>query len=187
MQFLVADQGIGNISEGALNRLPVSDQGGFMLRLCKPQISAERSSRKNGLAHLCSVGPDSNLRGHQARESAAPSKRPSTGSSQRDLRKELRLGDPDFGVRGDQYLLGLANIGPALDQRGWHSRRHFGRKRLFHQRAAARHGLWVVAKENADGIFFLRNLPLQVRDLSVRRIKNLLSLQNIKLCGHAMI
>src|SRR6267143_5770049 len=31
MQFLVADQSIGYVPEGALNRLPVSDQGGFML------------------------------------------------------------------------------------------------------------------------------------------------------------
>jgi len=38
--------------EGALNRLPVSDQGGFMLRLRKSQISAKSSRRENGLAHL---------------------------------------------------------------------------------------------------------------------------------------
>src|SRR6267378_5283069 len=58
---------------------------------------------------------------------------------------------------------------------------------MLHQRESARHGLRVVAKENTDGIFFLRDSSLQVRDLSVRRIKNLLSLQNVELCGYAVI
>ena len=39
----------------------------------------------------------------------------------------------------------------------------------------------------AASVILLRDSPLQVRDLSVRRIENLLSLQNVKLCGHAMI
>src|ERR1700687_2373751 len=64
MQFLVTDQRIGHVPEGALNRLPVSDQGGFMLRFRKPQISAKSSPRENGLAHLGAVRPDSDLRAH---------------------------------------------------------------------------------------------------------------------------
>ena len=70
---------------------------------------------------------------------------------------------------------------------GRQARRHFGRKQLLHQRPSARHGLRIVAEENADGIFFLRDLPLQVGDLSVRRIENLLSLQNVELGGHAVL
>jgi hypothetical protein len=34
------------------------------------------------------------------------------------LRKELGLGDTDFGVRSDQEVFGLVNVGPALKQRG---------------------------------------------------------------------
>ena len=45
----------------------------------------------------------------------------------------------------------------------------------------------IIAKENADGIFFLRDLSLQVRDLSIGRIENLLSLQNIQLGGNAVL
>ena len=47
--------------------------------------------------------------------------------------------------------------------------------------------LRIIAEENADGIFFLRDLPLQVRDLSICGVENLLSLQNVKLGGHAVL
>ena len=97
------------------------------------------------------------------------------------------MATPISAFAATKVLLGLANIGPALDERRRQARRHFGRKRLLHQRASAWHGLRVIAKENADGIFFLRDLPLQVGDLSVRRIEDLLSLQNIKLGGHAVL
>ena len=43
-----------------------------------------------------------------------PSEGPATRAGQGDLREELRFGDPDFGVRGDQDLFGFANIRPAL-------------------------------------------------------------------------
>src|SRR5467141_1188870 len=187
MELLLADQLIRYIAERALNGLPVRNQSLLVLRLGYPQISAKRSPSENGLAHLSAVRPDSNLRAHQAGESTASSKRPAARARQGDLRKELGLGDSDFGVRGDQDLLGLANIRPALDQRRRHARRHFGRKRLLHERASARHSLRVVAKENTDSIFFLRDLPLQVRNLGVCGIENLLSLQNVKLGGHAVL
>src|SRR6267154_6444789 len=158
-----------------------------MLRLGCTQISAKGSPRENGLAHLGAVRPDCNLRAHEAREGAAPSKRPTARSSQRDLRKELRLGDSDFGVRCDHDLFGLANIRPSLDQRGRHSWRHFRRKWLFHQGASAWHSLRVVAEEYADGIFFLCDLPLQVRNLGICGVEDLLSLKHVKLCRHAVL
>src|SRR5712664_1322833 len=64
MESLIADQRIGYIPECVLNRLPVSDQRLLVLRLGQPQISAKSSPRENGLAHLCAVRPDSNLRAH---------------------------------------------------------------------------------------------------------------------------
>src|SRR6202012_3196788 len=87
----------------------------------------------------------------------------------------------------DQGLFGLANIRPAFEERGRHARRHFGRKRLLNERQSAWHVLRVVAKENADGIFFLRDLPLEVRDSCIGRIENLLSLQDVELCCDAML
>src|SRR6266851_3442520 len=158
-----------------------------MLRLGCTQISAKGSPRENGLAHLGAIRPDSNLRTHQAGESAASSKRPAAGARQGNLRKELGLGDSNFGIRRDKDLLGFANVGPPLDERGRQARWHFGGKRLLYQRPSARHSLRVVAKENTDGIFLLRDLPLQVRNLGVCGIENLLSLQDVKLGGHAML
>src|SRR5260370_24455146 len=133
-----------------------------MLRLCQPQISAKGSPGEDELEWWGAVGPDSEWRAHQAGERAAPSEGAPAGACQGDLRKELRLGDSDFGVRRDQDLFRLTNVRPPLDERGRQARRHFGRKWLLHQRASAWHGLRVVAQENSDGIFFLRDLPLQI-------------------------
>ncbi len=58
---------------------------------------------------------------------------------------------------------------------------------MFHQRASAWHALRIIAKENADGIFFLRDLPLQVGNLGICRIEDLLGLKHVKLCSHAVI
>src|SRR5260370_2940647 len=104
MEFLVADQRIGYIAERALNGLPVRNQSLLVLRLGYSQISAKSSPSENGLAHLSAVRPDSDLRTHQAGESAASSKRPSSGARQLDLWAQLGLGDSAFGVRGDQGL-----------------------------------------------------------------------------------
>jgi hypothetical protein len=64
MEFLVADQCVGYIPKRTLNCLSIGDQGLFVLRLGYPQISAQRSSRENRLAHLRAVRPGSKLRAH---------------------------------------------------------------------------------------------------------------------------
>src|SRR5207253_10893348 len=118
MEFFVADQRIGHVAERALNGLPVRNQSLLVLRLGHLQIPAKSAPREDGLAHLGAVGPDSDLRAHQARESAASSERSAAGARQRDLRKELRLGDSDFGVRGYKDLFSLANMMPARNKWG---------------------------------------------------------------------
>ena len=187
VEFLIADQGIGHISESVLNRLPVSDQSLLMLRFGQMQIPAKCAPRENRLTYLRAVRPDSNLRTHQAREGAAASECAASRTGQRNLRKELGLGDADFGIRGNEDLLGFANIGPTLEQRRRQAGRHVRRKRLLDQRTPARYALRVVAEEDADGIFLLRNLPLEVRDLRICGIEHLLSLQHIELGGHAVV
>ena len=103
------------------------------------------------------------------------------------MRKELSFGDSDVGVRGNQDLFRLANIGPALDDRRWKARRNFRRKCLLDQRNPARDVLRIIAEQDADGVFFLGNLSLQVGDLRIRGIEHLLSLEHIQLRGDAVI
>src|SRR2546421_13037327 len=101
MEFFVADQRVRYIAERPLNGLAVRNQSLLMLRLGRAQISAKRSPRKKGLAHLGAGGPDSNLRTHQAGESAAAPKRPATRSGQRYFRKDLPLRDSNPGGRSN--------------------------------------------------------------------------------------
>src|SRR6266404_5989855 len=64
MEFLITDQRIGDVSEGLLNCLPVSDQRLLVLRLRRTQVSAQSSAREDRLAHLRAVRPDPQVRTH---------------------------------------------------------------------------------------------------------------------------
>ena len=61
MEFLITNQRIGNISESALNRLPVSDENLLMRRFRRPQITFQRSAGENRLADLGTIRPNSQL------------------------------------------------------------------------------------------------------------------------------
>src|SRR5580692_2386805 len=176
MQLLVADERIGDIAESSLNRLPVSEQGLLMLRFSQVQIPAQGPSRENRLGDLGTVRPDAVLRTHEARESATPTERTAARPSQRNLRKECRLRDPDFGVSGYQVLFRFANIRPPLDDGGRQARRYFRRKRLRHQGKPSRHTLRVIAEQNTDGVFLLGDLPFQIRNGRIGSVENLLRL-----------
>src|SRR5208283_3431787 len=97
-------------------------------------------------------------------------------SGQRDLREELSFGHPGVGVRGNQDLFRLSNIGPTLDDRRWNAGWNFRRKCLLDERNAACYVLWVIAEQDTDGVFFLGNLSLQVRDRGIGGIQHLLGL-----------
>ena len=103
------------------------------------------------------------------------------------MREELCFGDSDVGVRGNQDLFRLSNIGPTLDDRRWKAGWNFRRKCLLDERNPACDVLWVIAEQDADGIFFLGNLPLQVGDLRIRGIEDLLGLKHIQLGGNAVV
>src|SRR5262249_43106620 len=89
MELFVADQGVGDVAESTLDGLPVGDERLLVLRLGESKISAQASACKDRLAYLCTVGPNANLRSHEAGEDAAPSKRTAARPCQSDLRKKL--------------------------------------------------------------------------------------------------
>ena len=112
---------------------------------------------------------------------------PPPAPGQGDLREELSFGDSDVGVRGDQDLFRLANIGPTLDDRRWKAGWNFRRKCLLDERDPACDVLRIIAEQDADGIFFLGDLPLQVGNLRIRGVEDLLSLEHVQLRGDAVL
>ena len=70
--------------------------------------------------------------------------------------------------------------------RGRKAGRYFGGKRLRHQGKPARHTLRVIAKQDADRVFLLSDLPFQIRNGGIRRIQYLLCLEHIEFCGHTV-
>src|SRR5258708_27124467 len=187
VQFLISDQCVGHIAESVLNGLLVGNQSLLVRRIGQMQVSAKCATRENGLSYLSAVGPDARLRAHHTCENTAAAKRAAPRAGQRYLWEERRFGDTDFGVRGDEHVLGLVNIGPSLEPRGRQPRGHFGGKWLPRERASAPDGLRGLANENADGIFLLADLSFEVRDLRIGGVEHLLSLKHIQLRGDAVV
>src|SRR5215813_6759308 len=110
MKLLIGDQRIRNVAERSLDGLPIFNQGLLVLRSGELKISPKSTAGKNGLAQVCSIRPYRGLGTDQRGERAAASEGASARASQGNLGKELRLGDSNFGVRGDKNLLGFANV-----------------------------------------------------------------------------
>src|ERR1700722_2515518 len=151
------------------------------------KVTTQCPTRENGLAHLSAIGPDGILRREHAREKAAASEGAASRASQRNLREKFRLGYADIGVRGNEHLLSLANVRPALEQRGREPRRNIRREDLLFERLPALHAVRVLAEENADGVFFLADKSLEVRNLSICSVQHLLCLEHIELGGHTVV
>ena len=104
----------------------------------------------------------------------------SGSSCQRDLREVSCLGDADLRVGGDQILFGLANVRPPLQQRRRKPRRNFGSMRLLRQLQPARNVAGIVPQKDADRIFLLGNLALEVGNLGRSGIYQLLRLPDVE-------
>ena len=72
------------------------------------------------------------------------------GARQGNRREEARHRGADVGVRRDELLLGLAQIGPPLQKRRWQSSRNLGWQHLFGQILAARDRSRVAAEQEGQ-------------------------------------
>ena len=58
---------------------------------------------------------------------------------------------------------------------------------MLDQREPAWRTLRIIAEEDADGVFLLSDSPFQIWNLGIRGIEDLLSLEHIEFCSHAVI
>ena len=65
--------------------------------------------------------------------------------------------------------------------------RNLRRKCLLNQRNPACDVLRIIAQQDADRVFFLRDLSLQVRNLRIRSVEHLLRLEHIQFRGHSVL
>lgn len=183
--LLVGNQGVGNILERALDGLLVRDQRLTLLRLGSTKVPAEPSGLKNGLRQLCSGAPSAQIEIDEARHGGSTGGAPVAGES--NLRKECSFGHADLGIRSNEVLLGLKDVGTPLKQRGCKTRRDFGKEWLVDQRASAYHRVGIIAQKNTDGILFESELPFQLWNLRVGSIEHLPGLQDVECGSNAMI
>src|SRR5258708_7045472 len=115
--LLISDESVGDIPEGQLDGLFVSDQRLSLLRFGGAKVPAESTAVENGLRQLSADAPCSNIRAYEGREYSAPPDCTATAAGDRNLRKESSFGDSDLGIGRDQVLLGLGNVGTPREQR----------------------------------------------------------------------
>ena len=83
--------------------------------------------------------------------------------SDRNLRKELGSRDADLRIGGDERLLRLLNIGTPLQQLRGHAGGRILGRRSERRWICMDDGAGILAEEQAQRIFLLLNLLLQLR------------------------
>src|SRR5262249_44093585 len=82
--------------------------------------------------------------------------------------EERRLRHADPGIGGDQAIFRLPNVGPSLEERPWQSRRNGWRKGLPDERPASADRTRVAPEQDTEEVLRLRDLPLEIWNLSGR-------------------
>ena len=89
------------------------------------------------------------------KEAAEGSARRAKGASERNLRKEGRLGYAYVGVGRNQSFFRLFDVGPPLEKRRRNARGHLGQMRLIGEFQAASDRSRISAQENAEVVLSL--------------------------------
>lgn len=105
-------------------------------------------------------------------------------AGQRNGREIGRPGDANVGVRRDELLFRLANVGPPLQQFGGQARRR-GRLRQSVERPSPRNRVGIAPDQQADGVLALSDGGFQLRDLDRRRLILRLRLAHVQFRGQA--
>jgi len=96
-------------------------------------------------------------------------------------------GDTDSRVGGNEQLLGLADIGAALEKLRGNACGNFGGVRLLGEAQAALDGARVISEQGAEKIFSLLDAAFEVGDFFAGGVDELFSLADVKFRRVAMI
>src|SRR6185437_5290301 len=125
-KLLSRDERVVDVAERVLDRLAIVRKHRALRRFRLRDLCADKSRREDRAGQLARVAPYARRALEEARQLAA---RGAEGAGQRYRRKVQRLRGADLRVGRDELLLGLHEIGTALEQR----RRHAGRHRRQHE------------------------------------------------------
>ena len=139
-----------------------------MLPTCPLHVDqrAELAAFEDRRREICAERPDASRQREQPGECGALA---AEVSGERDRGKKLRLGHADLGVRGDQVLLGLANVGAPLEQRRGQPGR-WGRGPRQLRDVAGNEREIELARQRGEKVFGQLALPLELVELE-RRIE----------------
>src|ERR1700756_495922 len=159
--LLICNQRIRNITESLLNCPLIGQHQLLLTSFAQPHTGLDSAASKNGLRQRSAEAPQSGRSSEQACKSRTLK---SAVRGQCDLGKVSCLSYSDLSVRRHQFSFGRPNIWPSLEQAGWYSRGNLWKMRLFGQLHSTRNGARIVTQQRANEIFFLLDLPLQIRD-----------------------
>src|SRR5208337_1022598 len=182
--FAIGDQGIRHIAKCALDCLLIRQQHLLTLCFCKPHVVLKFSALKDRLRKRARHSPQCSRTSEETIERGTLKTRI---SGQSDLREISCAGYSDLRVRGNQVLFCIANIWASLQQRGWNAYGNLWRVRLLCQRQSAWDISWIIAEQNAEIVFLLGDLPLQIGDFGLGRVHQLLCLAYIKIGADSVL
>src|SRR6266576_5477671 len=153
----IGGQRVRHIAKCALNRLLVSQEQLLVLCLRQSNVGFQPSTLEDRLGNISDQRPNPRRSGEQIGQRSTLVSR---GPRQRNLRKVSGPGNADFRVCRNEIFFGFANVRSALQKRRRKSNGNLRRMRLLGELQAPRNVPWVISQKNADGVFFLCNLPL---------------------------
>ena len=122
-----------------------------------PKLAALEQRAGQGRADVPRVGRAGGKRGQLGADFAQEGRQP-------DLRKEIREARADVGVGGNERLLRLKDIRPALQQRAGQTGRNFHRKRRQVRQRPARDRAGIAAEQEVDLVLGRRDLQFELRN-----------------------
>ena len=158
--LLAGHKRVVDLAEAVLHRPLVGGEHLRLHGLGLAHVARDPAGGEDGQAHRHGVLPDLRRPGEQVIEVTAGR---TEGPGQTDARKISRPSGADAGIGRDQVLLGLADVGPSLEQgRGQAGGRC--RHLEFVDGQAARNRPGIAAQQDAQAVFLLRHRLFQGRD-----------------------
>src|SRR5262249_7287987 len=146
LALLIRNERIGDVAEGLLDGLLIEKRSFLLPRLGETDAAADAAAFKHRLCDAPAEIPQSRRTAEKTGQSRALI---TARTRQRDTGEIIRLRDADLRVQRDQLLLGLSDIGPALEQYRWKTSRDLGSVGLLQQCESAWYVAGILSQQSA--------------------------------------
>ena len=183
-KFSARNQGVCNLSKGLLHRLSVKKFRLPLLRVGAQHTGTDATLVEDGHTDRGANRPRAAETADQIMQGGTfkPRRR-----CQRDRGEERRLGHGYEGVTGDELLLCLADVRPAVEQSRWQARRERRSLLLLQLHSTANDGAGVSTEQDIKLVLGLLDLHFQTGERRAGSFHKHLGLARIQFGGVAVV